>query len=119
VSHPNEERPRSLPREARNRAIPRLALRPLTEFLQTELAGSSLLLVATAAALLWVNSPWIYHEDTWHTQVTLGVAGYEISNDLRHWITAALMAVFFLVVGLELKRELLDGAERLTSERYS
>ena len=98
---------------ASDRPIPRLVIRPLGEFLRTESSGSVLLLLATLFALSWANSPWAQsYEQIWHTQASIRLGGYEVANDLRHWINDALMAVFFFVVGLELKRELLDGELR-------
>lgn len=96
-----------------DRPVPRLVIRPLAQFLQTESAGSVLLLLATLMALIWVNSPWAQsYEQIWHTQASIRLGEYEVANDLRHWINDGLMAVFFFVVGLELKRELLDGELR-------
>ena len=95
------------------RPIPRLVIRPLTDFLKAEATGSLFLLLATVVALAWANSPWgASYEQLWTTKASLGSDTYSISNDLRHWINDALMAVFFFLVGLELKRELLDGELR-------
>jgi NhaA family Na+:H+ antiporter len=70
-------------------------------------------LLATIAALAWVNSPWgDSYEELWHADASVTVGGFAITNDLRHWINEALMSVFFFLVGLELKRELLDGELR-------
>ena len=109
----NDRRPDYSAWVTSDRPVPRLVIRPLAEFLQTESGGSVLLLVATIGALVWANSPWGgLYERLWHTEASLQVGGYEIRNDLRDWINEALMAVFFFVVGLELKRELLDGELR-------
>src|SRR4051794_12651563 len=71
-----------------------------------EASGGIVLLVAAVVALLWANSPWgSSYRWVWHTDVL----GHE---DLRHWVNDALMAVFFLVVGLEIKRELVHGKLR-------
>ncbi|HEV2930602.1 MAG TPA: Na+/H+ antiporter NhaA [Propionibacteriaceae bacterium] len=95
------------------RPVPRLVLQPLQTFLRTEEAGGILLLAAAVAALLWANSPWRASYDAiWHTQLTLGVGDWSLAEDLQHWINDALMALFFLVVGLEIKRELTTGELR-------
>ena len=86
---------------------------PVRDFLRTETGGAIVLLAATVAALAWANSPWWgSYEDVWTTRlaVTLGDAG--ISMDLRHWVNEGLMTLFFLVVGLEAKRELDMGQLR-------
>lgn len=69
-----------------------------------------MLLVCAVAALTWANSPWAdTYEAVWGTEVSLEVGGLHISKSLLHWINDALMAVFFFVVGLEIKREVLVG----------
>ncbi|MSV79729.1 MAG: Na+/H+ antiporter NhaA [Actinobacteria bacterium] len=98
---------RSVTRPARSRWR---GLSPLREFLQTEAAGGALLVVAAVAALVWANSPWQHgYESLWQTRVSFGVAGHHLALDLRHWVNDGLMAVFFLVVGLEIKREVSAG----------
>jgi NhaA family Na+:H+ antiporter len=81
-----------------------------TRFLHWEAAGSAVLLCATVVALAWANSP--FSESYFHLvhlplAVSLGGATFELS--LQHWINDLLMAVFFFVVGLEIKRELVAG----------
>ena len=80
------------------------------QFLDTEAAGGVVLLVAAVAALVWANSPWreSYHT-LWSTELTIRVGPYVIVDDLHHWVNDGLMAVFFFVVGLEIKRELVHG----------
>jgi len=95
------------------RRVPRLFVRPLQAFLETEQAGGILLLFAAAAALIWANSTWsASYSRLWNTELTIGVGTWSISEDLRHWINDGLMALFFFVVGLEIKRELLTGELR-------
>jgi NhaA family Na+:H+ antiporter len=79
-------------------------------FFKTEAAGGLLLLASAVAALAAANSPWAdaYHA-LWATQVGIGAAGHELSLSVHHWINDGLMAVFFLLVGLEVKREALAG----------
>src|SRR5215218_3131003 len=88
----------------------RRALTPLAEFLRDEAAGGLVLLAAAAIALLWANSPARdAYDSLWTTDLKLGVGSAAIEEDLRHWINDGLMAVFFFVVGLEIKRELAVG----------
>jgi Na+:H+ antiporter, NhaA family len=84
--------------------------RALLEFLKTEGGGGVVLLVAGVVALVWANSPWqdAYH-DLWHHEIGIGPAGWALQDSLQHWINDALMALFFFVVGLEIKRELMYG----------
>ena len=84
--------------------------RPFEEFLRLEAAGGLVLLAATLLALGLANSPWAdaYHH-LWELPLSLGVGGATVTRTLHHWINDGLMAVFFFVVGLELKRELLVG----------
>ena len=85
-------------------------LSPLRDFLATEAAGAILLAAGAVIALTWANSPWAgSYEDLWHSRAAITIAGHTLDLDLRHWINDGLMAVFFLVVGLEIKRELVDG----------
>lgn len=81
---------------------------PVRDFLSTETGGAMVLLGATIAALLWANSPWSdSYESLWTTKLAITLGGdHGISNDLRHWVNEGLMTFFFLVVGLEAKREL-------------
>jgi Na+:H+ antiporter, NhaA family len=85
-------------------------LSPLRDFLATEAASAILLAAAAVAALVWANSPWsASYENLWTTRAAFTVAGHTLDLDLRHWINDGLMAIFFLVVGLEIKRELTEG----------
>src|SRR3954464_7182891 len=86
---------------------------PVRDFLSAETGGATVLLAAVAAALIWANSPWPdSYESFWTTKlsVTLGSSG--LSLDLRHWVNEGLMTLFFLVVGLEARRELDTGELR-------
>jgi Na+:H+ antiporter, NhaA family len=84
--------------------------RALVEFLKTEGGGGVVLLAAAMVALVWANSPWqdTYH-DLWHHEIGIGPEGWGLQESLQHWINDALMALFFFVVGLEIKRELVRG----------
>ncbi len=80
---------------------------PVRDFLGTETGSASVLLAGTIVALLWANSPWSHsYESLWSTRLAVRLGGAGISLDLRHWVNEGLMTLFFLVVGLEAKREL-------------
>src|SRR5215211_3804509 len=80
---------------------------PLRDFLNTETSGALALLAATLVALAWANSPWPdSYESVWTTTLSVRLGDSGISLDLRDWVNEGLMTFFFLVVGLEAKREL-------------
>jgi Na+/H+ antiporter NhaA len=80
---------------------------PVRDFLGTETGSAAAVAGATILALLWANSPWSHSYTTvWATKMSIRVGGAGISTDLRHWINEGLMTLFFLVVGLEAKREM-------------
>ncbi len=85
-------------------------LRPVQRFMHQEASGGILLLIAAVAALALANSPFehAYHE-IWETHFIIGVRDFLLDKSLHFWINDALMAVFFFVVGLEIKRSLLLG----------
>jgi NhaA family Na+:H+ antiporter len=96
----------------RDHALARLA-RPAVRFLDVEAAGGIVLVVAAAIALVWANSPWHGgYEALWSTPIEFRVGSYQHEEDLRHWVNDGLMALFFFVVGLEIKRELTTGELR-------
>jgi NhaA family Na+:H+ antiporter len=85
-------------------------LKPFNSFIKNESTAGIFLLLCSIAALILSNSPW--HDEFhhfWEYEFTIGIAGYTISNTLHHWINDGLMAMFFFVVGLELKREIMGG----------
>ena len=85
-------------------------LSPLRDFLHTESAGAVLLAGGALIALVWANSPWsASYERLWSESASISFAGHDLQMDLRHWINDGLMTVFFLVVGLEIKREVTSG----------
>ncbi len=93
-------------------------LRPFQQFTHTEAAGGIVLLACAAVALLWANSPWAasyFH--LWEATIGIRVGGRALDLSLHHWINDGLMAVFFFVVGLEIKREMLVG--ELSSPRQA
>ncbi len=88
-------------------------IRPLIDFLHTEAAGGVALVVAAIVALLWANSPWdASYDDLWNTHLAVSLGDRELDLDLREWINDGLMVFFFFVVGLEIKRELVEGELR-------
>lgn len=90
-------------------AIERLT-KPFEEFTHLESSGGLLLIGCTIAALLWANSPWgDSYFSLWHTKLTVGFADAHLSEEIHFWINDGLMAIFFLLVGLEIKREVLIG----------
>ena len=86
---------------------------PVRDFLNTEASSAVALLLATVAALMWANSPWSDSYDSfWSTHLSMRAGGEGISLELREWVSEGLMALFFLVVGLEARREFDTGAFR-------
>ena len=87
------------------------AFAALSRFLHIEAVSGVVLLFAAAIALIWANSPAAasYHA-LWHAPLTLGIGPYVSAQSLHFWINDALMAVFFLVVGMEIRREIHEGA---------
>ena len=96
-----------------DRTVPRVVVRPLQEFLRSSTAGALPMLVAVVAALVWVNSPWWRsYEQVWLTPVVLRLGRWAIVENLRFWVEEGLMTLFFLLAGLEIKRELAIGELR-------
>jgi NhaA family Na+:H+ antiporter len=106
------DRPQPLPTYTRSgRPIARYVAEPVQRFVREEAAGGIVLFGATVVAIAWANSPWRdSYEHLWHTTVSLRVGGVlSLSESLESWITDALMTLFFFVVGLEIKQELVHG----------
>jgi Na+:H+ antiporter, NhaA family len=85
-------------------------LRPFQQFIATEASSGIVLLAFTGLALGWANSPWSdsYHR-VWEIPFSVGMPGLGLTMSLHHWVNDGLMAVFFFLVGLEIKREVLVG----------
>jgi len=93
-------------------------LGPFQEFARTGALGGIVLLASAVAALAWANSPMSEgYFALWRTEVALGPSSHPVRLSLRSWINDGLMALFFLLVGLEMKRELLVGALACASRR--
>ncbi|KAB2902312.1 MAG: Na+/H+ antiporter NhaA, partial [Kofleriaceae bacterium] len=92
------------------RRVSHALMRPLERFLHIQAASGIVLLIATAVALVWVNSPWqaSYHA-LWATRIDLAVGPWAASTTLHFVVNDVLMAVFFFVIGLEVRRELQAG----------
>ncbi|MGW0816943.1 Na+/H+ antiporter NhaA [Streptomyces viridiviolaceus] len=78
---------------------------PLLDFLRTETGSAAVLVAVALVALVWANAAPSAYESFWHTHFSLRLGAYGISLDLREWVNSGLMALFFLVVGLEARRE--------------
>jgi NhaA family Na+:H+ antiporter len=88
----------------------RQALLPTEQFIHSETVGAMTMLGAAVVALGWANSPWSdsYHA-LWHVRFSVDFPLLRISKDLHHWVNDGLMAVFFFIVGLEMKAEIAEG----------
>ena len=90
--------------------IKKLLLTPFQKFVRTESLAGILLFGATIIALIWANSAYgAYYENLWQQKIGVSFQSFELKKPLILWINDGLMAVFFFVIGLELKRELLIG----------
>jgi len=83
---------------------------PFDAFLSAQTTGGVLLLLAVVVAMIWANSPWAAsYEHLWEQDIVVGGGSWHLNMSLHHWINDGLMAIFFFVVGLELKREMVAG----------
>jgi len=93
-----------------DRAIPRRFVRPALLFADTEAASGIVLLAAAIIALIWANSPWGEGYFTfWNTHLTIELGPFHFDETLKEVVNDGLMAIFFFVVGMEIKRELVVG----------
>lgn len=100
--------PQNLPRAQR---MAEQAFTAFERFLHIEAVSGIVLVIAAALAILWANSPWApgYHT-LWDTPLSVQWGSVAFSHSLRFWINDALMTVFFLVIGMEIRREIHEGA---------
>lgn len=84
--------------------------RPFITFTRLEASGGVVLVIAALVALVWANSPYAaQYFDLWATKLTIGIGDLALSKPLIKWINDGLMAIFFFVVGMEIKREVMVG----------
>jgi Na+/H+ antiporter NhaA len=108
-----DPRPSADPTPPERTAWARNLAAPVRGFLQAETGGAVVLVLAAVAALIWANSPWPdSYEHVWETDLSIALGDHALHTDLRGWVNEGLMALFFLVVGLEAKRELDQGELR-------
>jgi NhaA family Na+:H+ antiporter len=100
-----------IPSLPRAQLVAERAFSTLERFLHIEAVSGVVLLAAAAIALGWANSPFSdsYHA-LWHTNFAIVLGGSQISQTLHFWINDGLMTIFFLVVGMEIRREIHEGA---------
>ncbi len=88
-------------------------LEPIKRFMHVEASGGVVLLFATAVAIIWANSPFSEsYFAFWKTHVGITIGSIEFNHSLKHWVSDGLMVIFFFVVGMEVKRELVIGELR-------
>lgn len=93
-----------------NRVVPSRFVRPLLRFTHVEASGGVVLLVAAIAALVWANAPFgESYGRFWDTHLVLEIGSFHFDETFKHLVNDGLMAIFFFVVGLEIKRELAVG----------
>ena len=102
------------PYAASDRRIPRAIIQPAQRFMAIETAGGVVMLVSAVVALVWANSPWsASYRQLFETEIGVHVGDLvDVEQTLQEWINNGLMSLFFLVVGLEIKRQLVHGELR-------
>ena len=87
-----------------------MAVKRFKAFLELEASGGIVLALAAIVAMIIANSPLsTWYESFIHAPVAIQIGSFAIAKDAHHWINDGLMAIFFFLVGLELKREVLIG----------
>ncbi|SDD92546.1 Na+/H+ antiporter NhaA [Glycomyces harbinensis] len=95
------------------RSLARYVGRPAAEFLKIEPAAGVVLVICAVLAMLWANSPWAAsYETVWGLDITFQFGDFTLHHTLKDWINDGLMAVFFFVVGVEIKSEIVTGELR-------
>lgn len=90
--------------------VEKYLVKPVSDFISKSTTGGIVLFIAAVVAVFFANSPWAEsYQHIWHHEIGVSFGTYELKMSLHHWINDGLMAVFFFVVGLELKRELTNG----------
>lgn len=90
--------------------VARQLVLPAQRFIHTAATSGIVLVTSALVALIWANSPWSRsYFDLWDAHFGLQLGSFVLSKSLQHWVNDGLMGVFFFVVGLEIKRELLQG----------
>ena len=85
-------------------------LSSIQKFLELEASGGIILVISTVVALIWANSTFsALYFNLWNKYIIIDFAGFKLKNSIHHWINDGLMVIFFFVVGLEIKRELIAG----------
>ncbi|MDE2639394.1 MAG: Na+/H+ antiporter NhaA [Chloroflexota bacterium] len=92
--------------------LTRYVVKPTTDFMRVEAAGGIVLVLAAAAALIWANFFGDSYAEFWHTEIVADLGLLTLGESLHDWVNDALMAIFFFVVGLEIKREAVHGELR-------
>ncbi len=96
-----------------DRLLARGVAQPVARFLEIEAAGGILLLAAAVVAVVWANSPWASsYVHLWETPAGIEIGSFALELDLREWVNDGLMALFFFVAGMEIKREMVSGELR-------
>lgn len=100
------------PRSTLERRFERV-IYPFRSFINSQLTASTLLLIAAVAALVWANSPWSEQYRSWQAlNLALEFENWRLEHSLKDWVNHGLMTLFFLQIGLEIKREILAGELR-------
>ena len=92
------------------KGLAKKVLNPFERFLRRQSSGGILLLIAAIIAMVWSNSSYAdVYFDIWDKELTFGHGSFRVSEPLIRWVNDGLMAIFFFVVGLEIKREVMAG----------
>ncbi|MCC3764582.1 Na+/H+ antiporter NhaA [Glycomyces sp. TRM65418] len=95
------------------RPLARYVGRPAAQFLKIEPAAGVVLVICAVVAMVWANSPWAAsYESVWGLDITFQFGDFELHHTLKDWINDGLMAIFFFVVGVEIKSEIVSGELR-------